>query len=280
MDSRIRGNDEDEIDHRHAPARLHHSAVGAVSAGVDQSSYGRRARLCGPEGSARARRGHALPADPARLPAGARCVSRRARRRRRDPAAHHPDRRHRRRRIGVLRNGGGRHRGRCAGVAAGARRPGAASVVGATRAHVGARSGSARRGGHAAGRADAGCGERACRRSRPPDRRHDDAGRVLGSARRIGAGSARSVLANDPEISSTRAPSLAANFGRAWPHRTGGASRRADQSRSGAAGAQDRRAGDRRRLDRIDSGDRPIDRHDRALAARRRGAAGARHRPR
>ena len=53
--------------------------------------------------SAGARLRHALPADAARLPAGARPVPRRHRRRRRDPAAHRPDRRHRRGRAGVRR---------------------------------------------------------------------------------------------------------------------------------------------------------------------------------
>ena len=47
-----------------------------------------------------------------------------------------------------------------------------------------------------------------------------------------------------------------------------------------AACRQDRRPGDRRRLDRLDAGDRRPDRDHRAPAARRRGAARARHRPR
>ena len=70
---------------------------------------------------------------------------------------------------------------------------------------------------------------------------------------------------------------LAANPARARPHRTGRAPRRLDQSGSRAACAQDRRAGDRCRFDRLDSGDRRTDRHHRAPAARRRRAAGARH---
>ena len=63
-------------------------------------------------------------------------------------------------------------------------------------------------------------------------------------------------------------------------HRAGETARRADQGRSRAACAQDRWSGHRRRLHRLDPGDRRIDRDHRAAAARRRGAAGPRYRSR
>ena len=65
---------------------------------------------------------------------------------------------------------------------------------------------------------------------------------------------------------------------RAQMHRAGKAARRTDQGRGGAAFAQDRRAGDRGRLDRLNSRHRRVDCRDRALAARRRRTAGPRHR--
>ena len=56
-----------------------------------------------------------------------------------------------------------------------------------------------------AGRANARGSVRACRRSRAPDRRHDDTRRIVGSPRRSRARHVRPVLAEDVEVSADRA---------------------------------------------------------------------------
>ena len=71
-----------------------------------------------------------------------------------------------------------------------------------------------------------------------------------------------------------------ADAARARLDRAGGAARCVDQGGGRAAGAQDRRAGDRGGFDRLDPGDRGTDRDHRAAAAWRGGAAGPRHRSR
>ncbi len=134
---------------------------------------------------------------------------------------------------------------------------------------------------HAAGRPDTGGGLRARRRSGAADRRHDDARRGVGSARRSRARNFRRILAAHAAILADRTRGLAGDVARA----------RLLSSRSSARDAlikaeaarlcpQDRRAGDRRGLDRLDSVDCRIDCHHRAPAAWRRGAAGPRYRSR
>ena len=75
------------------------------------------------------------------------------------------------------------------------RRPGAAAPADPARHQMGRVAGAARCKRHAIDRADAGGGLRACRRSGAPDRRHDDARRVMGSPRRSGARDVRRILA-------------------------------------------------------------------------------------
>ena len=74
---------------------------------------------------------------------------------------------------------------------------------------------------------------------------------------------ARPLLAAHARIPEDRARGLADNPRRARRHRAGGPARRADQGRSGAARRPPRRTGDRRRLDRLDAGDRRADRDHR-----------------
>ena len=75
-----------------------------------------------------------------------------------------------------------------------------------------------------------------------------------------------------------RARAMARYPARARQNRASGAARPPDRCRGGAAQII-RRPGDRRRLHRFNAGDRRTDRDDRQAAARRGGAAWARHRP-
>ena len=88
---------------------------------------------------------------------------------------------------------------------------------------------------HSARRPDAGGGLRARRRPRPAHRRHDDARRAVGPARRPRARRVRCVLAAHAEIPADRARGMARGAARARAHGAGGAARRADQGRGRAA---------------------------------------------
>ena len=242
---------------------------------------GRQARLPSPERSARTRRGHALSADAARLPAGARRFSRRARCRRGDPAAHRrpsatstrtrsrsPKRRPAplpRMRSLCRRRSADRNAACCWRdlLRTWARAP---AVRGAQGMPLVAQTPAA-----------------ACALA-------DDLARLIDDMTMRGVSwdrldglvpeSLDPYLAVHAEISADRAPDAGRDAARARHDRAGRAARRADQGRSRAACAQDRCTGDRRRLDRVDPGDRRTDCHHRAPAARRRGAAGPRHRSR
>ena len=115
------------------------------------------------------------------------------------------------------------------------------------------------------------------RRPRPPDGRHDHAPGAVGQARRPGAGRSRSTIGSTRSTSSRSR----ATPGRHCAHERGAieagrAPRQTDRGR-GQAPRRQRRAGDRRRLHRLDAGDRQAARHHRQAAARRGGAARPRH---
>ena len=185
------------------------------------------------------------------------------RRRRRHPAAH---RRHRRPRRGRDRLRGSRHRrtGRSrAGIAGGDRAAGTPAAAGRTDPEMGEFAGGARRARRAADRQYAVGGAGPGRRSRPPDGRHDHAAGELGQARRPGAGRSRSLLAALAAFPQDRARDLAGAAAGTGRNRSGRAPRPADRGRGQTPGQQ-RRAGDRRRLHRLDAGDRQAARHHRA----------------
>ena len=132
-----------------------------------------------------------------------------------------------------------------------------------------ATTGDARRRRCSAGRQQPGRGAGARRRSRAADGRHDDA-----AGRR---GSRLDDLVPDEldeywqlhaRLPEDRARALAARSWTSTAHRAGRAPRPADRGRSQAPCDQ-RRPGDRRRLDRLDPGDREAARHHRQAAARR-----------
>ena len=176
---------------------------------IEALTGGRLGFASGGRRSARARLGDALSADAARLPADARRFSRRPQRRRRDPAAHRRDRRHRRGRDRIRRGRCGRHRRRCARVAASARPARTPPPADATGHQMGAIARASRRERQSAGRPDAGGGLRARRRSGAADRRHDDARRAMGPARRARARQVRCLLAAHAEVPADRARSMA-----------------------------------------------------------------------
>ena len=163
-----------------------------------------------------------------------------------------------------------------AGRARRARAPAAAGRADPEMGESPAMRGARRR---AAGRQHSGRRAGARRRSRAADGRHDDAAGAVGQARRPGAGRARRILAAHAALSEDRARALAERPRRARRDRAGRAPRPADRGR-GRAARQQRRAGDRRRLDRLDAGDREAARDHRQAAARRGGAARPRHRSR
>ncbi len=105
------------------------------------------------------------------------------------------------------------------------------------------------------------------------DGRHDDARDRLGQARQVGARRARRVLAIVTRLPEDRADRLAGHPERAQPDRARNAARPADRSRD-AATCDFHRAGDRRRLDRLDAGDGQIAGHHRRASLWRRRAAG------
>ena len=103
---------------------------------------------------------------------------------------------------------------------------------------------------------------------------------VVGAARRAGARRSRPLLAAHARISSRSRASAGRQCCASAAAIEPAARRDALIKAEAARLAARRRAGDRRRLDRLDAGDRRTDRHHRAAAARRRGAARARHRSR
>ena len=265
----------------HDPARFHHSGVGAVSADADRGVDGGKLGFAACRRSAGARRGHDLSADAARLPAAARCVSRCAERRRRDPAAHRrasatstrtrsrspkprpatsPPMRSRCRRRSAASNGGCCWRSWSPN---GRRSP---ELHGASGTPLVAQTPAA-----------------ACALA-------DDLARLIDDMTTRGVPWDRlDDLVPDEfdaywqltlKFLADRARGVAGDLAGARSHRAGDAARRADQGGGGAACAQDRWAGDCRRLDRLDPGDGRTDRDHRAPAARRGGAAGPRYRSR
>ena len=265
----------------HAP-RLHHSGLGAIRADADQGAAGR------PAG-----RGFPGTRDPLAL-AGATLYlpTRRACRlvrdsflevtagRRRDPAA---DRRHRRHRRGRDRVRADAATGPIAADAlelpqalGGLERRHAAGATGPANGHAGSRP-TARRGG--AGRQQPGLRARARRRSRASHGRHDDARKCRGTdSTNWCPDELDRYWQLTLEFLKIARESWPAILAAARQDRAGRAARRADRGGSGAACRARRRAGDRRRLDRLDAGDRRAARDHRQAAARRRGAARPRHR--
>ncbi len=154
--------------------------------------------------------------------------------RRHGSAAHHSDRRHRRRRDRVRGSRHRQHCGRGAGLAGCARRLGAAAPAHPVRHQMGVVVRTARHERHTARCSNTGVGLRACRRSGAPDRRHDHARRVMGSARRPRARQVRPILAADAAIFADCTQILAASIARSRMHRTGRAARPPDQGRNRA----------------------------------------------
>ena len=232
--------------------------------------------------SARARRRHALSADAARLPAGARCLPRRA------ASTMPPSCRASSRSAISTKTRSRSPKRRPATIAADALAlPPALGglerrlLLDAARQQMGELARIARRERRPAGRADAGGGLRARRRSGAADRRHDDARRAVGTARRSRSRSVRSILAAHAAVLADRARDAGrrccAERGCIEPAERRDALIKAEAAR---LARKTDGAGDRRRLDRLDSGDRGTDRHHRAAAARRRRAARPRHRSR
>ena len=158
------------------------------------------------------------------------------------------------------------------------RRPraaGAAAAAGRADPAMG-RSASRRSRGLAADRQHAGGRARARRRSRAADGRHDHAAGAVGQARQAGAGRRSTNIGSSRSISSRFAREPGRRCSRNGRHRGRRAPRQADRGR-GQAACRQRRAGDRRRLHRLDAGDRQAARDHRQAAARRRGAARPRH---
>ena len=219
--------------------------------------------------------GDALSADPARRTHGAGNLSRRVEDRRGGAAAHRRPRRHRRRRTRLRGRGRAIWRRGAVGYSAEARRTRAPADAGEAGRGLGQGSGAGAAGGRRPG-IDAGAG----RRSGAADGRHGDPRRRLGRARRAGAGPARPILAALARIPADRAKGVAGASQRNRQDRAGGAARSADRGGSRAPDRASRRPGDRGRLDRFDAGDGEIPPRRCHPAARRGGAAGARHRSR
>ena len=241
---------------RHEAARFHHPAVGAVPSGAHRRACGRPAGR-GPfgVGSACLRRGHHLSPDPARLPARAGCVSRRARGRRRAAAADRADRRHRRGRTGIRRDATGAARA----MPSTCRRRSAAwngASCWPSSSCLGGATGTASR-RNAARRTPPERRARARRRSCTAPGRHDHPRGAVGAPRHV-------VPDHLDEywqltlVPADRTRVVARHPVRARRDRAGGAARSPDRRRGAPPCRVPRCAGHRGGLDRLDAGDRAL----------------------